>query len=68
MAGAPSGREAARTNDLRREILGNIWHACEQMAKSAEAGDEEALKQQFDNLKGQMAKLKMMAEYTKKGD
>ena len=44
-------------SDSQREVLGDIWRLCEQMAYTAEHGHTATLKAQFDALKRQMARL-----------
>lgn len=49
-------------NERVRDLLGEVWRLCEQMAYTAENGYVATLSVQFETLKRYMAKLEDLRE------
>ena len=49
-------------NERVRDLLGEVWRLCEQMAYTAENGYVATLNVQFETLKRYMAKLEDLRE------
>lgn len=45
--------------EMERDVLGNIWRLCEQMAYAAQQGYMDTLRAQYDTLRKWMQRLEM---------